>query len=92
MAWSRIVLPDHADVEKGARHRFMHRWKPVLPARVHSYASFSAGVPLPRKRYPVLNPPYDFTGTVEHLNIALFRVTIEVLWALPRDLGIWLAA
>lgn len=89
VAWSRIVLPDHADVEK-AWHTLMHEEAGFTGAgnaytlRAPQGAQYEGTILF-------LNPPYDFTGTVQHLNDALFRVTVEVFGPY-REISIWLAA
>lgn len=89
VAWSRTVLPGHADVEK-AWHTLMHEAAGFTGAG-NVYTLHAPQGAQYEGTILLLNPPYDFTGTVQHLNNALFRVTIEV-FGRYREVSIWLAA
>jgi len=88
VAWSRMVLPDHADVEK-AWHTLMHATAGFAGAG-NAYTLRAPQGALYEGTILFLNPPYDFSGTVQHLNNALFRVTIEV-FGRYREVSLWLA-
>jgi uncharacterized protein YndB with AHSA1/START domain len=89
VAWSRIVLPDQTGPDK-AWHALMHEAGRFTGAG-NAYTLRSPKGAAYEGTILFLNPPFDFTGTVQHLNNALFRVTIEV-YGRYREISVWLAA
>jgi uncharacterized protein YndB with AHSA1/START domain len=89
VAWCRIVLPDNADVA-AAWHRLMHE-EACFTGAGNTYTLRSPQGLQYEGTILLLNPPYDFTGTVQHLNDALLRVTVEV-FGRYREISVWLAA
>lgn len=88
VAWSRITLPDNADVES-AWHTFMHEHG-SFTSNGNIYTLSSPQGNRNEGKVLLLNPPFVFTGTVQDMNNALLRVTIET-FGRYREISIWLA-
>ncbi|GAA0562969.1 SRPBCC family protein [Chitinophaga japonensis] len=88
VAWSRAALPDHADPGKIWQALMQDTGQFTSNSEVYTFQS-----PYDEAytgRVLMLNPPCDFSGTVERLNNAFFRVTIEI-YGRHREISVWLA-